>query len=127
MTLSVGAALFSHIATTISCLVNHCPDLPLLRSLTLIRQMKSFGRLGVAQSCNHPSPSPEAPVVSEATPAPTPQAETLNEQGLHKRQISEAIPREERENERTEGSQATQETPQQVQATCKSQHARKPK
>jgi hypothetical protein len=38
-----------------------------------------------------------------------------------------AIPRDERENKRTEGSQAAQETPQQAQATCKSQRARKPK
>jgi hypothetical protein len=58
--------------------------------------------------------APKAPVASEATPAPTPQAATLSEQSLHKRQISEAILREERENERTEESQAAQETPQQA-------------
>ena len=75
-----------------------------------------------------PAPvAPEASMVSEAAPAPTPQAATLSEQGLHKRQISEAIPREERENERTEGSQVARETPQQAQATRKSQRGRKPK
>jgi hypothetical protein len=55
----------------------------------------------------------EAPSGPEATSAPSPQAATLSEQGLHKRQISEAIPREERENERTEGARIAQETPQQ--------------
>jgi hypothetical protein len=73
----------------------------------------------------------EAPVAPEAIPAPTPQAATPSKQGLHKRQISEAIPREERENERTEGPQVAQETLQQenevTQATRKSQRARKPK
>jgi hypothetical protein len=49
----------------------------------------------------------------EATSVPSPQAATLSEQGLHKRQISEPIPREERENERTEGARIAQETPQQ--------------
>ena len=73
--------------------------------------MKSFGRLGVAPPRNHPPPvsQPPAPVASDAPVA------------------SEAIPREEREreNERTEGSQVAQETPQQENEVA--QATRKPK
>jgi hypothetical protein len=94
--------------------------------------MKSFGCLGDTPTSQPPAPvAAEVPVASETTSAPTPQAATPSEQGLHKRQISETIPKEERENERTEGPQVAQETPQQeneaTQAIRKSQRARKPK
>ena len=80
------------------------PASPSLSNLDSLDEEFWAPRSGPASQPPAPA-APEAQVASEATPAPTPHAATLSEQGLHKRQISEAIPREERENERTEGSQ----------------------